>query len=802
MPRFAQVRTSRCRCSRGVRAGDLAPGGSVLRRRVVKVVMIQQVLDAGSIRSVYQPIIDIGTRTVVAYEALARGPQGPLERPDRLFAAARSAGLLSRLDEACRAAALRGASELGLVSPLTLFVNVEPEVLDSAPLEELEAIARHAPGELRVVLEITERALAARPAELLRTVERVRELGWGIALDDVGAEAASLAFMPLLRPDVVKLDLSLVQQRPGRAVAEIMNAVSAHSERTGAVVLAEGIETEAHVRTALALGATLGQGWFFGRPSAEPARGYPVGQLVLPPAPAPLNGPERSPFACLPASAILRRAPKALLIEVSKQLEREALRLGETCVVASTFQEARHFTAATGQRYLDLAERTAFVCALGEDLPDEPVSGVRGARLDRHDPVRGEWDVVVLAPHFSAALLARDLGDQGPDRARAFEYSLTYDRDTVVEAAQALLSRVAPRTAAPAPSHAPADRGRPPARSSLRPVRAGTPSGTDAQAGDDAVLLRRALDATSSGVTIVDMLSPDQPLVFVNEAFERLAGVRADHMLGRNCRFLQCPDTDRDEVRRVSEAVRRGEEVRATLLNVRGPEREPWWNELHLAPVTDTAGRVVQYIGVQTDVTAGVEAQRELTRQRAQVDHYLARIEQLAMTDSLTGLLNRRGLDAEVARAVEIAQAGGTALALLYIDLDGFKAVNDQRGHAVGDELLQALATRLRTALGAGDLLARLGGDEFLAVLTNLDPPRASHQARRIASSLAEHAAAPVRLDGQDSQVSASIGIAVYPDDASTFPDLLHHADQEMYSHKRRLVPQPRSPRGEPARHR
>ena len=117
-----------------------------------------------------------------------------------MFAAARTAGRLAELDEACRAAAFPGAVEHGLLTPLTVFVNVEPEVLDSAPLDDLLAIAEGAPGELRVVLEITERALAARPAELLRTVERVRALGWGVAVDDVGADSMSLAFLPLLAP--------------------------------------------------------------------------------------------------------------------------------------------------------------------------------------------------------------------------------------------------------------------------------------------------------------------------------------------------------------------------------------------------------------------------------------------------------------------------------------------------------------------------------------------------------------------------------------------------------------------------
>jgi DICT domain-containing protein len=116
-------------------------------------------------------------------------------------------------------------------------------------------------------------------------------------------------------------------------------------------------------------------------------------------------------------------------------------------VVAATFQQGRHFTVATAQRYRDLVERTGFVCALGEDLPEEPVPGLRGASLAPDDPVRGEWDVVILSPHFSAALLARDLGDTGPDMDRTFEYALTYQRDTVVRAAHGLLSRVAPRTA-------------------------------------------------------------------------------------------------------------------------------------------------------------------------------------------------------------------------------------------------------------------------------------------------------------------------------------------------------------------
>ena len=413
---------------------------------------IREILRTGAVTSVFQPIVDLDSGAVVAYEALARGPEGPLANPMALFAAARAENVLAELDEACRTAAFTGASAHGLLDPMTVFVNVEPEVLDAAPMEDLLAIADAAPGQLCVVMEITERALAARPAELLRTVERVRELGWAVALDDVGAEAASLTFMSLLCPDVVKLDLSLVQDRPTRAVAEIMNAVNAYAEHSGALILAEGVETERHLRVARALGATLGQGWLFGRPTAHPDATPPERALQLPsrqPGKDLLRGD--SPFACLPDDIVLRRSPKQILIELSKQLEREAIRLGGSCVVAASFQHGRHFTALTADRYAALVDATGFVCALGEGLAEEPLPGLRGAALGAGDPMRGEWDVIILSPHFSAALLARDIGEEVPDLERMFEFGLTYRRDVVVRAAHSLLLRVAPRVGSAAP---------------------------------------------------------------------------------------------------------------------------------------------------------------------------------------------------------------------------------------------------------------------------------------------------------------------------------------------------------------
>jgi diguanylate cyclase (GGDEF)-like protein/PAS domain S-box-containing protein len=734
---------------------------------------IDEVLRARGVHSLYQPIVELGTGAVVAYEALARGPQGPLHTPDALFAAARSAGRLAELDALCRSAALRGAVAAELGPPLTVFVNVEPEVLESAPLDELLAIATTAPDGLRVVVEITERALATRPADLLRAIERVREVGWGIALDDVGAESMSLAFMPLLRPDVVKLDLRLVQQRPGPAVAEIMNAVNGHAERTGALILAEGIEDEAHLAMAHALGASLGQGWHFGRPGATAVADRPVGQLVLPTSGVLGGDAETSPFSLLPEGTQLRTAPKALLIELSKHLERQAMRLGETCVVAATFQESRHFTPATALRYRDLVARTGFVCALGADLPVEPLPGVRGAHLAAADPVRGEWDVVVLSPHFSAALLARDLGDGGPDLERRYEYALTYERRTVEQAGVSLVARVAAQQVRPDPSE-------PAEVPAVAPLATSfTGSGTP-----DDLLLHRALAATTSGVAIADMTAPDQPLVYVNAAFEELAGLSAGQVLGRNCRFLQGPDTDPGVVARMRAAIREGAEFRATLLNHRGPGREPWWNEIHLAPVLDSTGAVVQYIGVQNDVTARVTAERELLQERDRTRRHLAQIEELAYTDPLTSLPNRRRFEERMESALWQARLDGSAVALLFLDLDGFKAVNDALGHAAGDELLQVVADRLRGRLRRGDLLARLGGDEFLVGLLGLDQATAPQEAAMVAEQLRAVLTEPVLLGTTAVQVGGSVGVSIHPDDGAEFGALLHQADARMYASK------------------
>ena len=413
---------------------------------------LDRLLANGEVSSVYQPIVELDTGATFAYEALARGPRGgALERPDLLFAAARRAGRLPDLDRACQSAAVSGAEGGGLRSPWTLFVNVEPEAasvtfpqpVSSSPTEDLGTSGSTV--DFQVVVELTERALVAEPIELFKLVARVRDRGWGIALDDVGAERHSLALLPVIQPDVIKLDLRLVQQHPTSEIAQIVSAVHAEAERSGSVILAEGIETEEHRDIALAMGATLGQGWLLGRPAAlpEPLAEFTGSSLRI--ADRGDRVPTQAPFTLGAALRTPRRSRKALLIEISKHLERQAMAAGESSVVLATFQDASFFTTATRRRYAQLASRAALVCVLGVGMPAEPLPGVRGCVLDPADPLVGEWDIVVIGPHFAATLVARDLGDTGPDNDRRFEFVLSHNRELAVQVAFGLMSRVLPR---------------------------------------------------------------------------------------------------------------------------------------------------------------------------------------------------------------------------------------------------------------------------------------------------------------------------------------------------------------------
>ena len=263
------------------------------------------------------------------------------------------------------------------------------------------------------------------------------------------------------------------------------------------------------------------------------------------------------------------------------------------------------------------------------------------------------------------------------------------------------------------------------------------------------------------------MRRPDQPLIYVNPAFAALAGLPAEAVVGRNCRFLQGPDTDPAAVAAIRAAVARGEECTVTLLNHRGPDRAPWWNEVRLIPGARRRrpGRAVHRHADGRHRArgggAGAGAERDRTR------GYLARLEELAYTDPLTGLRQPPA----VRGAGEDGAAGRrrprtTRWRSLFVGPG--RVQGRQRA---GSGTPPATSCCRWSPRGCGgrvrrkDLLARLGGDEFLVALPDLDPcdrPRAGSVdgATRLAAVVAE----PVRIRRTTVTVSASVGIATFPD--------------------------------------
>jgi EAL domain-containing protein (putative c-di-GMP-specific phosphodiesterase class I)/DICT domain-containing protein len=393
-----------------------------------------ELLDRRNLTPQYQPIFDLGTHEQVAAEALARWPDLDID-PTTAFQWAAQVGRLAELDEACSNAAVDDAIAHGMPPGFQLFVNLEPSVVGPATATRLLARTR---GQVGLNVEITERALLNSPAELLRAIHQLRAAGCAIALDDVGAVPDTLALLPFVAPDVIKLDVSLIERWPNLAQAAIYTTVAAHAERSGATVLAEGIETDVRLQRAIALGATLGQGWALGWPGPLGALTSP-GHTLRPRHPVALT--PASPFSLVHPSAV-QIGPKHLLLGLSEHLEHQGLALETPPVVLGAFQQARYFTSDTAHRYSRLASRCPLVAALGAGLSPEPTLGVRGASLSADDPLCGEWVIAVVGAHYAGALIAHDLGDTGPDRDRRFAFTLTHDYVTVLAAARSLLDRV------------------------------------------------------------------------------------------------------------------------------------------------------------------------------------------------------------------------------------------------------------------------------------------------------------------------------------------------------------------------
>jgi EAL domain-containing protein (putative c-di-GMP-specific phosphodiesterase class I) len=405
---------------------------------------IHRVIDSEAVTTLFQPVVSLGTGHVVGFEALSRGPQGSdLESPMALLSAARDAGRLGELDWLCRSQAMRAAVAADLHPSLSWLINVEPAGLAIECPEHLREVQSKAQTDMRVILEVVERDVGGYVTELLHATDQARRDSWGVALDDVGAEEDSLALLPFLRPDVVKLDMSLVRGVPRAEAADITAAVRAYAERTGAVILAEGIETEEHERLALVFGATYGQGYRFGRPGSLPAS-VPMPRDVIPLRQqlAPLAG--RTPFEILAGLIEPHRAGKAHLLHISEHLEQQSARGALSSVLLAAFQDRKYFSDAKRWRYRELSQSNALTVVVAKDLDVHSEARYQTLPLSSGSRLGGEWVVIVINPYYAAAFVAKDCGDSGADHERRFDYIYTHDRDAVIAAARCYLQELKP----------------------------------------------------------------------------------------------------------------------------------------------------------------------------------------------------------------------------------------------------------------------------------------------------------------------------------------------------------------------
>ena len=275
--------------------------------------------------------------------------------------------------------------------------------------------------------------------------------------------------------------------------------------------------------------------------------------------------------------------------------------------------------------------------------------------------------------------------------------------------------------------------------------------------------VRHIFESVANGITVADVRDPEMPLIYVNPAFERLTGYVMEEIRGRNCRFLQAGERTQPGMEPLRQALIERRDVRTVLKNFK-KDGTPFWNELYLSPIRDRAGDVTHYVGIQNDVTERIELE--------------AKVAHAAQHDALTGLPNRALLMDRLTQALARAKRNGRFVAVLFLDLDNLKTLNDDKGHDAGDLFLRVVGQRLASAIRNYETAARLGGDEFVVVLEDIQDEEGASQIKcRIATQVQQ----PIWISQEAIHPSASIGMALYPQDGQTPGELLRVADIAMY---------------------
>lgn len=273
----------------------------------------------------------------------------------------------------------------------------------------------------------------------------------------------------------------------------------------------------------------------------------------------------------------------------------------------------------------------------------------------------------------------------------------------------------------------------------------------------------RVFESTAEGVMITDIA---ERIVAVNKAFTAITGYRESEVLGKTPRLLQSGRQDSQFYRALWASLKATGQWQGEMWNRhKAGQVYPEW--LTISTVEDTGGQVTRYVGVFSDITAMKHSQEQL--------------DFLAHHDLLTKLPNRLLFADRLEHSIQRAQRDRGQLAVLFVDLDHFKKVNDTLGHSAGDQLLEIVARQMASLVRAEDTIARVGGDEFTLLLEEIDEP---HKVVTVAQKLLDLFIHPLQIGEHEIFITASIGISLYPEDGEDANTLVKNADAAMYQAK------------------
>jgi len=402
-------------------------------------VAFAAILSDRLVTTVFQPLVDLATGEIVGYEALCRGPEGSrFASPAQLFHQAELAGLQSMLNWVCLGSAFEAFIRAGAPKSASLFVNVSVGLrIDQCPPDIYAFVAR-AQSSLRVFIELSDAALASDPEGVLATVDRARQLGWGVSVDDVSSSPGCLSVLPLLAADVVKLDMRMLQKDSPGGFAPSLGPLLKHVESNSVTLIVTGIETSVEAKLARALGASLGQGYHLGRP--EPLSAPMTASRVV----VPLVGVSRRSRGSTSLRAIVEEKSSQTmtaeaLLEIAGFFIRQAMTTRSRPVVLIRHPNGVALEALFDVGILGQLSETAVLCAIfGRPGASKSLPGWRHVVVSPGDPLRNQAFLVLLADSLAVGIVAT----RWMPHEDLFDVVLTQDAETVYRLADHLIRRM------------------------------------------------------------------------------------------------------------------------------------------------------------------------------------------------------------------------------------------------------------------------------------------------------------------------------------------------------------------------